>query len=53
VERTSYAERDEVKGFLELVLTPGASARGRLRFHPLPTRPLPAPLSRPGWRWPR
>lgn len=53
VERTSYAERDEVKGFLELVLTPGAIARGRLRFHPLPTRPLPAPLSRPGWRWPR
>lgn len=48
VERTSYAERDEVKGFVELTLTPGAASRGRLRFHPLPTTPLPT--LPPGWQ---
>lgn len=52
-ERTGEAERYEVKGFLELTLTPGAATRGRLRFHPLPTRPLPPLLSPRGWRWPR
>jgi DNA repair exonuclease SbcCD nuclease subunit len=42
VERTSFAERDEVKGFVTLAL--GAGARGgRLldcAFHPLPARPM-------------
>jgi DNA repair exonuclease SbcCD nuclease subunit len=37
IERTSWAERDEVKGFVELVI--GATER-RIRFHPLPTRSL-------------
>jgi DNA repair exonuclease SbcCD nuclease subunit len=42
VERTSFAERDEVKGFVTLAL--GAGGRGgRLldcAFHPLPARPM-------------
>ncbi len=42
VERTSFAERDEVKGFLTLELEPGPDG-GRLagrRFHELPARPM-------------
>jgi exonuclease SbcD len=42
-ERTSFAERDETKGFLQLDLEADGWGRGRLRrwgFHPLPTRPM-------------
>jgi exonuclease SbcD len=42
-ERTSFAERDETKGFVRLDVEPDGSGRGRLRrwgFHPLPTRPM-------------
>jgi DNA repair exonuclease SbcCD nuclease subunit len=42
VERTSYAERNEPKGFLTLELQPSREG-GRLlrwRFHELPTRPM-------------
>jgi exonuclease SbcD len=42
-ERTSFAERDETKGFLRLDLEADGSGRGRLGrwdFHPLPTRPM-------------
>ncbi len=38
VERTSFAERDEVKGALHLSLAPGAPVRWR--FRPLETRPM-------------
>ena len=43
VERTSFAERAEPKGFVTAELDPDPSAGGRLRswrFHRLPTRPL-------------
>jgi DNA repair exonuclease SbcCD nuclease subunit len=43
VERTSFAEKDESKGFLELVLTPDEAGRWRVRvqnFIQLPTRPM-------------
>ncbi len=43
VERTSFAERGEVKGFLVLELEPDPAGGGRLlswRFHTLPTRPM-------------
>jgi len=43
VERTSFAERDETKGFLTLQLEPDAGCGGRLagwRFHSLPARPM-------------
>ncbi|MBI4953047.1 MAG: DNA repair exonuclease [Myxococcales bacterium] len=43
VERTSVAERDETKGYLELELVPGArpgEALRRAAFRPLPTRPM-------------
>jgi DNA repair exonuclease SbcCD nuclease subunit len=53
VERTSFAEREERKGYLRLELEAGPGG-GRLvgcRFVPLPTRPPPLPrplgLSRP------
>jgi DNA repair exonuclease SbcCD nuclease subunit len=42
IERTSFAERGEKKGYLTLVLESG-SRRGterRFRFHELPTRPM-------------
>jgi len=42
IERTSFAERNEPKGFLTLEIEPTASG-GRLRrfrFHPLPARPM-------------
>jgi len=42
VERTSFAERDEAKGFVMGVIGPGASG-GRLaacEFRPLPARPM-------------
>lgn len=42
VERTSFAERDEAKGYLTLELAPGPGG-GRLagwRFHRLPARPM-------------
>lgn len=42
VERTSAAERDEAKGYLQLTLTPDPATGGRLvgwSFAPLPTRP--------------
>ena len=42
VERTSFAERDDVKGFVTLAL--GAGGRGgrllECAFHPLPARPM-------------
>ena len=43
VERTSFAERDEPKGYLTLNIEPDANTGGRLadwRFHELPTRPM-------------
>jgi len=36
IERTSFAERDEVKGYMELDLVPGLVSR----FRPLPARPM-------------
>ena len=42
IERTSFAERDEAKGYMTLELSPG-DAGGRLedfRFHELPARPM-------------
>jgi DNA repair exonuclease SbcCD nuclease subunit len=42
-ERTSFAERDEGKGFLRIDVEADGSGRGRLRswqFHGLPTRPM-------------
>jgi DNA repair exonuclease SbcCD nuclease subunit len=42
-ERTSFAERDERKGFLRIDLEADGSGRGRIRgweFHALPTRPM-------------
>ena len=38
VERTSFAEEPEVKGFVMLQLTPSGSAQ--FTFRPLPTRPM-------------
>ncbi len=38
VERTSFAEAPETKGFVVLQLTP--SGLGRLQFRPLPARPM-------------
>ncbi len=42
IERTSVAERDEPKGYMVLVLAPGADggALERVTFHELPTRPM-------------
>jgi len=43
VERTSFVERNETKGFWTLEIEGGATGRGRVRerrFHPLPTRPM-------------
>jgi exonuclease SbcD len=43
IERTSFAERNEQKGWLTLDLAPDRSTGGRMlnwRFHQLPTRPL-------------
>jgi DNA repair exonuclease SbcCD nuclease subunit len=42
-ERTSFAERDEAKGFLRIDVEADGSGRGRVsswRFHELPTRPM-------------
>ena len=42
-ERTSFAERDETKGYLLVDVEGGASGRGRLRaveFREIPTRPM-------------
>jgi exonuclease SbcD len=42
-ERTSFAERDEPKGYVILELESrcgGGAALGSWRFHPLPTRPM-------------
>jgi DNA repair exonuclease SbcCD nuclease subunit len=42
-ERTSFAERDERKGFLRIDLEADGEGRGRVRswqFHGLPTRPM-------------
>lgn len=42
-ERTSFAERDEAKGFLQIEVAADGSARGRLdavRFRKSPTRPM-------------
>ena len=44
IERTSFAEADEEKGFLELDLIPGFSAR----WVPLPTRPMVTLVLDPG-----
>jgi DNA repair protein SbcD/Mre11 len=38
IERTSFAELDEVKGFMLVTLAPGAAARWE--FRPLPARPM-------------
>lgn len=38
IERTSFAERDEAKGFCELLVAP--KQRVGVRFHELPTRPM-------------
>jgi DNA repair exonuclease SbcCD nuclease subunit len=40
VERTSFAEKDETKGFVVLELGARAQERGRLRFFDLPARPM-------------
>lgn len=43
IERTSFAEKDENKGFLMLNLAIAGTDRGsirRWRFHPLPARPM-------------
>ena len=42
IERTAFAERAEVKGFVELELVggPGGGRLGRWRFNPLPARPM-------------
>jgi DNA repair exonuclease SbcCD nuclease subunit len=43
IERTSFAERDEVKGYIVLEVAPGADAGGEVlqwTFHPLPARPM-------------
>lgn len=40
VERTSFAEKDETKGFVVLELGARAQERGRLRFCDLPARPM-------------
>jgi DNA repair exonuclease SbcCD nuclease subunit len=43
VERTSFAERDEPKGFVHVELAQsleGRWAMSQARFHPLPTRPM-------------
>jgi DNA repair exonuclease SbcCD nuclease subunit len=43
IERTSFAERDEAKGYLLLELTAGGTPGGRLagwRFQELPSRPM-------------
>jgi DNA repair exonuclease SbcCD nuclease subunit len=51
-ERTSFAERDEAKGSLQLEVRPDGSGRGRLgvaRFREIPTRPMaliPLPAER-------
>jgi len=45
VERTSFAERDEAKGYLVLDIAPGAQPGGRVvghAFHELPARPMAA-----------
>ncbi len=40
IERTSFAEKDEVKGFLELSIDPSRDSRIETIFRPLPTRPM-------------
>jgi exonuclease SbcD len=43
IERTSFAEREEAKGYFLLHFEPRPSGPGaltNLRFHPLPTRPM-------------
>ena len=43
IERTSFAEKDEAKGYLRLAFAPGNSTGGRLvseEFVPLPARPM-------------
>jgi len=43
IERTSFAERGEGKGYVVLDVVPGAGRGGELRrwtFHPLPARPM-------------
>lgn len=40
IERTSFAEKDEVKGFLELRVDPRRGAEIVSEFVPLPTRPM-------------
>jgi len=42
VERTSFAERDETKGFVRLDIGPGGPGGrlGRCEFRPLPARPM-------------
>ena len=43
IERTTFAEKDEKKGYMILEIDTGASGRGSLRhwrFHELPTRPM-------------
>jgi DNA repair exonuclease SbcCD nuclease subunit len=43
IERTSFAERDEKKGYLTLEIETSGLLRGRLKswiFHELPTRPM-------------
>jgi exonuclease SbcD len=43
IERTSFAEKDEKKGYLILALSTDGPRKGRLtnwRFHDLPTRPM-------------
>jgi DNA repair exonuclease SbcCD nuclease subunit len=43
IERTSFAERDEEKGYMVLEVTPGGVPGGtvhRWTFHQLPTRPM-------------
>lgn len=43
VERTSFAEKDETKGFAMVELEPDGGGRGRIAawsFHPLPARPM-------------
>lgn len=43
VERTSFAERDEPKGYLEIEISPDPNSGGRVeswKFNELPTRPM-------------
>lgn len=43
IERTSFAERGEAKGYVTIEVTPGGGPGGTIRqwtFHPLPARPM-------------